>query len=135
MFVPSVQTLLAVGFPVAALLEATAEHVDWWLRQIKAAEKAFFADLGIWLSAAAAPVEGPSPALFTFQCATCGFTFRKHLHAHVAKSHQLYGPARHFAFVSACVGTVEQTQLHLKRTPACLRLLAPCGTALPTHLN
>ena len=32
MFVPSVQTLLAVGFPVAALLEATAEHVDWWLR-------------------------------------------------------------------------------------------------------
>ncbi|CAE7843419.1 unnamed protein product, partial [Symbiodinium necroappetens] len=51
---------------------------------------------------------------------------RKHLHAHLAKSHAVFSPARHYAIGPRCevcmrhYGKISQVQQHLKQSTACL---------------
>ena len=131
-YVPSVRDLLSGSDPVAQLLDALNTDHTWWLRQVKAAERVFFEDLEKWenerqlgaLSCAPAPHTADNP----FSCHLCdaAFPLRKHLHAHLAKAHRIFAPARHFAVQETCAAclrqypTVIQLQQHLKHSSACL---------------
>ena len=72
-----------------------------------------------------------------FQCLWCGaaFRLRKHLGVHLARTHQIFSPARHLAHGTTCVSclkcfwTVARHQQHLRTTAACMWrtcLLVPC---------
>ena len=54
------------------------------------------------------------------------FPLRKHLHAHLAKTHRIFSPARHYALGDTCSAcfrvfpNVQQVHQHLKHSSACL---------------
>ena len=70
------------------------------------------------------------------------FGLRKHLGVHLARSHQIYSPARHLAHGTTCVSclkcyhTVARHQQHLRTTSACMLrtcLLVPCLSIEEMH--
>ena len=132
-FLPRVSSVLPRVDVVAALFEAYREDVQWWPRQVKAAEKILAADLETWVSTHRGTHDAVTPpaAITTrpFSCYLCqaSFALRKHLHAHLAKTHQVYSPARHYALSNTCSAclrmypNIKQAQQHLKSSPSCLR--------------
>ena len=133
MYVPRVRDLLSGADPVASLLEATHSDRAWWLRQVKSAEKVFHEDLERWSNERHFGAHSARPATHfigssSFPCYLCdaAFPLRKHLHAHLARTHQVYSPTRHYALgdtCSACLKVfpgVKQLQHHLKQSAQCL---------------
>ena len=120
--------VLPAGAEVESLLEATAEEPNWWLKQVQHAEKQFLADLDKWASTSRPREVAPTTGHGDFGCWKCeaSFPLRKHLHVHLARAHQLFSPARHFAHTPACIaclkwyGTVKLCQQHLKSSRSCL---------------
>ncbi|CAE7570946.1 tyrP-A [Symbiodinium necroappetens] len=133
-YVPSVLDLLATSDPVRSLLEAYDSDYFWWSRQVRTAEKAFFDDLSVWynerrLGAVHDHSASGTPSSQAIACYLCSaaFPLRKHLHVHLARSHQVYAPARHFAISNVCTAClkffpdVRQVQQHLKYSTTCLK--------------
>ena len=133
LFLPSVSSVLPRADIVPALLEAYQEDHQWWPRQVQAAAKVFAADLEVWVTehnkdseVATVPV---APAATPYPCYLCqsSFPLRKHLHAHLARTHQVYSPARHYALSNTCSAclrmypNIKQAQQHLKSSPNCLK--------------
>ena len=119
--------------PVLALLEAYASDQSWWCKQVRAAERAFFTDLGIWYNerrlgadSTTASVVSALPRRFSCYLCQAEFPLRKHLHVHLARSHRVFSPARHFALGNTCTAclkvfpNVRQVQQHLKHSDWCL---------------
>ncbi|CAE7695610.1 unnamed protein product [Symbiodinium sp. CCMP2456] len=124
MHLPEVGQLLDLSSPVLSLLEAYQTTPRWWPNQVKRAERAFLRDLDKWAARPAAvshadtaAAAGPAP----FKCPVCpsAFKLRKHLGVHLARSHAILSPSRHFAYDVYCIschrwyGTVRQVQQHL----------------------
>ncbi|CAE7206779.1 unnamed protein product [Symbiodinium sp. CCMP2592] len=128
---------------VSSLLELVWEKPAWWVATVKRACKCAQADLEKWrVDKDRHEHSGPAPAPVrprdsgAFACQWCGarFPMRKHLGAHLAKSHGIFSPARHLAFGDTCIScltcyhSVSRVQAHLKHSDHCLRrscLLAP----------
>ena len=139
----SVRVVLQAPDPFGALLSRLRESPGWWISQVRAATRLAVQDMNRWCSGVslrplAAAVVGtcPGPAE-GFQCSWCGASFplRKHLGAHMAKSHRIFSPARHLAHGSTCPScmvcywSVGRLQQHLKRSDHCIRRvchLVPC---------
>ncbi|CAE7470207.1 unnamed protein product [Symbiodinium sp. CCMP2592] len=129
-FVPTALTFFRPQHLVADLLEATFERPKWWLQQVTAAERAFLLDLEAWRVQRLHSVADRRPTVpRPFICDTCGdgFVLRKHLHAHMARSHRQFAPARHYAVSDTCISCIKwfrnvtQVQMHLRHAPECLR--------------
>ena len=125
---PNLGELLPPHSEVESLLEAVSESPGWWLRKVVAAEKLFRKDLQEWLAQPSGEPEAPMEQHRAFQCdmCPCAFVLRKHLHAHQARAHRRFSPARHYTYTEHCVsclrfyGSIRQSQQHLKQSPACL---------------
>ena len=132
------RTLLDTGAPIRFLVDALQEDPIWWVQQVKKACTVFQSDLQKWLQHAvtptsAMPAKDPdgasSPVPLDFACSWCParFRLRKHLGAHMARTHRIYSPVRHLAHGDTCVGclkvfhTVARHQAHLKHSDVCLR--------------
>ncbi|CAE7250421.1 unnamed protein product [Symbiodinium sp. CCMP2592] len=133
-FVPSVRDCLPVQHTVLALLEAHETDVYWWRKQVARATKQFLQDAAAWqvarraghLPTQAGPAGQPEQE---YQCYLCdsSFPLRKHLHVHLARTHRIYSPARHYTTSEVCTSCmrvysdVVQAQQHMKHSPECLR--------------
>ncbi|CAE7870248.1 unnamed protein product [Symbiodinium necroappetens] len=136
LYVPSVKHCVSTSDVVPGILASLSEDRLWWPKQVKQACKIFQADLERWnqlrkLSkplkpTAKAAVVTPEDCPFVCRLCSASFPLRKHLHAHMAKSHQIYSPARHFAIGPRCeacmrhYGRISQVQQHLKQSSECL---------------
>ena len=131
-YVPSVHLLLPIGAPIPRLFDAYAEDPNWWPKQVKLACQQFAKDVVSWREVRSRSVgsSGPQvPSQRPYVCYLCdsAFVLRKHLHAHLARAHKVYSPARHFAVDDVCQACLKkfpdviQVQVLLKRTPDCLR--------------
>ena len=131
---PTVLACLGQAPYVAALLESFATDVWWWPAQVKAAARQFQADLEKWKElrhqVRSEPYfEARHAVELPFTCYLCpsSFALRKHLHAHLARAHRVFSPARHYALSEECPCCLRRfpdvllAQLHLKRSPTCLR--------------
>ncbi|CAE7258117.1 unnamed protein product [Symbiodinium sp. CCMP2592] len=106
-FQPIVKDLLGDSAVVPGILEAFAQDPTWWPRQVRSASQAFLQDLDKWHESkiAKAPrVPTPRAEDLPYQCHVCNsaFPLRKHMYAHMAKAHQIYSPARHYAISTVC---------------------------------
>ena len=131
-FIPSATDALGSGEPVPSLLESYDQDPHWWPRQVRKAAKVFFADLDAWnpqrLQQSASIAAAATPEVSSFPCYLCqsSFPLRKHLAAHLARTHQVFSPARHYALserCSACLKVypnIKQAQQHLKSSADCL---------------
>ena len=149
---PSVRDLLGSRNHVIALLDTLMTDPGWWLRQVKAAQSAFLKDAEKAAQhgfahvsghpRAGRPADGPDmPDHKPYTCSTCAarFPLRKHLYAHMARSHKIWSPARHFSVGPFCLSChrwlkdAKAVQLHLKRHDECLRrsymVIPPMTTA------
>ncbi|CAE7759893.1 unnamed protein product, partial [Symbiodinium necroappetens] len=131
--VPEINNCLHSSCAVQGILEAYAEDAQWWGKQVNKAVKTFLQDLEVWKQERR---ERPrqqalraAQASAAFSCYLCdaSFPLRKHLHAHLARTHQVYSPARHYAIGPACSAClrlfpdVVQAQQHLKVSGQCLQ--------------
>ena len=143
LYLPRLRDVLPVGREVAGLVEAAQDSPQWWPQTLRRVEMLFFQDLSEWrrlrdrgderqstgpvltVPAVAAAASGDKG----FVCRLCqkAFQLRKQLHLHLAKTHGLLSPARHYALSDACsacgkfFGSVEQVQQHLKSSMKCLK--------------
>ena len=127
---PDIVNLLGSSSAVRGVLDSLSEDPTWWLRQVRAAGSAFLADLELWHKLRQSGGSSPPCSAYSqnYPCHICerAFPLRKHLHAHLAKAHQIYSPARHYAISEQCQACLKlfpdviSSQLHLKRFPACL---------------
>ncbi|CAE7840612.1 PAP20 [Symbiodinium sp. CCMP2592] len=133
-FVPGVKDCLPSHQSVLALLEAHESDVYWWRKQVARATKQFLQDAEAWqeerkagkLPVRVGPADGSDQE---YQCYLCdsSFPLRKHLHVHLARTHRIYSPARHYAISEVCTSClrvypdVVQAQQHLKHSTECLR--------------
>ena len=116
---------------IAGLIDAYTQDPWWWPAQVKAATRFFLRDLEEWnaMQARSTPErQAAADAPESYACYLCAsaFPLRKHLHAHLARTHRVYSPARHYALSEVCSGCLRiypdvlLAQLHLKRSPDCL---------------
>ena len=130
-YCPNVLNCLGTAPYVPALLDSFASEPSWWPSQVKSAIKQFLQDLDKWKeSQHLLPHRGvvTAAASAEYACYLCQsvFPLRKHLHAHLARAHRIFSPARHYAISEVCSGcmrkysNVVQAQQHLKRSPQCL---------------
>ncbi|CAE7371745.1 tyrP-A [Symbiodinium sp. CCMP2592] len=129
-YVPDVVGLLG-NDRVLGLLDAYSHDCSWWPRQVKTATKIFLRDLATWVTAGQEPARrlvSGTPAGGEYACYLCqaSFPLRKHLHVHLARAHQVFSPARHYATSETCAAchkvfpNILLAQQHLKRSDACL---------------
>ena len=128
------QTLLTAACPVQSLCEVMQEDPAWWPNQVRRAIRGYLSDLEAWGSKKP-DAESPAPppeADLPFVCPQCNaaFRLRKHLGVHMARSHNLVAPVRHFAADASCGGcsrwfhTLARVHNHLRHSVPCLvRLL------------
>ncbi|CAE7844850.1 unnamed protein product [Symbiodinium necroappetens] len=156
-YLPEVRDVSASADWLCALVQRLRDSPQWWVGRVKAAIRCAVAEMQPWCASVrcqqppdgspqppngltdvqgavpASPVSGDLP----FSCHWCQarFRLRKHLFVHLARSHQVFAPARHLAHGVTCVSclrcfhTVSRHQQHLKRTDQCLLrtcLLVPC---------
>ena len=128
-FVPEVKGMIRASSPVLSLLEALEEDPKWWYRQTVRACRVFLEDLDTWAGQGSPTppppvIDMPRP----YDCHLCGakFRLRKHLGVHLARTHQVISPTRHFAPVPYCLschrhyGSIPRVQMHLKQKHSCL---------------
>ena len=142
-YLTSARLLLQTQCPVTALVEAMQDDPGWWLRQVRAAAKAYKQDLRAWAQGQVCGAPPPARASLggSFRCRWCAATFTLHkaVALHEAKSHAALCPVRHFSPVPWCLAcmtfchTVERVQYHLRRSRACLlrcaHVVAPMSLA------
>ena len=128
------KVLLDEADPVGTLCETMQQDSNWWPSQIRRAIKGYAADLQTWSQKRYDP---SSPEVQTgkdkpFHCPHCGaaFLLRKHLGVHLARTHKLLSPVRHYAPTPTCGAcmrffhSVPRLHNHLKHSGPCLiRLL------------
>ena len=129
-YCPNVLNCLGSPPYTPALLEAFSSEPSWWPSQVKSAIVHFLKDLDKWKesrhTAPTRPLREVDHTAFACYLCSRAFPLRKHLHAHLARTHHVYSPARHFAISEVCQGClrqysdVVQAQQHLKRSPGCL---------------
>ena len=141
-YLPDLAPLFAVREPVLALLDALWDEPGWWLRAVRRAIAVLRKDLDAWSQAKTAVVPADADTTGTadsvpaaeertvgpFQCHLCpsGFRLRKHLGAHLARTHRIWSPSRHYTldvYCHAChrwYGSAAQVGQHLKHSDACL---------------
>ncbi|CAE7216454.1 unnamed protein product [Symbiodinium sp. CCMP2592] len=128
LYLPEVKDLLQ-SEPVAAIIASLSEDPKWWFKQTIRAAKVFHEDLVLWSQGSrGGPEELPVAVERPYACPCCPATFvlRKHLGVHMARSHMLVSPARHYAPTTHCLaclrhyGSVGRVQMHLKGHPQCL---------------
>ena len=125
-WVPAAHSLQRCGWPLHELCRQVGTCPSWWSKMIRQAVKEYAFDIVRWQSL---PKIVPVPDGGAFQCHVCQASFaqRSFLTVHLARRHQLWAPARHFAPSRQCVAclrtfaTVMLTQSHLRRNPSCLR--------------
>ena len=125
-WVPAIQQLGQRQWPLHELCAKLQSHCDWWTTAVRQAIKAYAADVVEWK---AVPRVLAVPNGGVYRCHLCDDTFgqRSFLTVHLARKHQLYAPARHFAPGRQCVAclktfsTVLLAQAHLRRNPRCFR--------------
>ena len=144
-YVSAARALLGTRVPVESLVEALHDDPCWWVRHVKAACRQVKLDLAAWnrrvhhndLSHGDGGARPEGAVDATFDCLWCGASFRlrKHLCVHLARTHQIFSPARHLAHGDTCVSclkcfrTVARHQQHLRVTARCMLrtcLLVPC---------
>ena len=157
-YLPEVREVSASADWLCAMVQRLRDSPQWWVGRVKAAIRCAVAEMQPWCAqvrcqrqvegpsqsprgSAALPEAVPAPTVFgdlPFSCYWCQarFRLRKHLFVvHLARSHQVFAPARHLAHGVTCVSclrcyhTVSRHQQHLKRTDQCLLrtcLLVPC---------
>ncbi|CAE7285274.1 unnamed protein product, partial [Symbiodinium sp. CCMP2456] len=128
-FLPEVKAFIPAKDCVQGLLETFVDNPRWWFKQVIKATKVFLHDLRKWHAAGACtPHTAALAAPSNFACPLCDATFvlRKHLGVHLARTHQVISPSRHFAPVEHCLacmrhyGCVQRVQQHLKQSAKCL---------------
>ena len=128
-WVPTACRLARSDTPLHALCEQIGKCHSWWTLLIRQAIKGYAADIIVWRHQPRVISVSDGGA---FQCQLCGDSFaqRSFLAVHLARKHQLFAPARHFAASNQCVSclrtfaTVMLAQSHLRRNPSCLRRAA-----------
>ncbi|CAE7432948.1 unnamed protein product [Symbiodinium sp. CCMP2456] len=140
-YLPDLSPLLDGDRALHQLLEAIQEEPSWWVRKTKAAVAMFLGDLKPWRDLRL----GKEPAEITanfphrevesagvddqsFHCHLCraAFRLRKHLGAHLARTHRVWSPSRHFTMAEYChgchrwYGSASQVAQHLKQSDSCL---------------
>ena len=130
-YVSSARTLQQMPCVVTALIEACQSDPQWWPSQVQLAVKGYLKDLELW-DPQKACVQPPPVSGFAgtqaFFCDLCGagFPLRKHLGAHLAKSHGQLSPSRHFALSEYCLAchrfyhSISRVQNHLRQSRSCL---------------
>ncbi|CAE7236658.1 unnamed protein product, partial [Symbiodinium necroappetens] len=132
LFVPGVLQVLPSHDPVPSLLDSFLEDPSWWQRQVRKAGKVFLQDVAQWRLHPQAPPAVDEAPVRPFSCHVCAasFALRKHLGVHLARSHNIVAPARHFSPFAYCLachkyyGLPVRVQQHLKSSAKCLRRLA-----------
>ena len=143
-YLPGLSPLFPSSKRLESLLDSLLEDPGWWLRQVRKAVRVFGRDLQVWHdkgmpSVRVATVDSPEADL-PYACPLCDsrFALRKHVGAHLARTHKVWSPARHFTldvFCHSChkwYGSVSQVANHLKRSSECLsracQLFPPLST-------
>ena len=141
LYVPDIRALLQSGSEVLGLLDSFLEDPCWWSKQVRKAIAAFSKDLDKWQQIRIVGSSTPSPAVNEerpYSCSRCSATFklRKHLCVHLARTHSVLAPARHYAQQPFCIschryfGLVSRVQQHLKASDKCLRRAVQLMTPL-----
>ena len=135
LYVPAAGLLLQNCCPVSALVEVLQQDPGWWISKVRAAIKAYAADLHEWASRRAnvgsnpampSPVSSETARPFRCRWCSASFVLHKHVALHEARSHGALSPVRHYTPHPYCLGchkwyhTLERTQYHLKRHKDCL---------------
>ena len=131
LYLPHLRTLLPAGREVPAILDSLLEDPVWWLGQVKQAIRRFAKDLEVWHRRKQEGTVEPQPDVQVERPFVCGyckerFVLRKHLGVHLARTHAVLAPARHFAPVPYCLachrhyGKTCRVQQHLKSSDKCL---------------
>ncbi|CAE7152129.1 unnamed protein product, partial [Symbiodinium necroappetens] len=141
-YLPDLGPLLDGEQSICRLLDAIHNEPCWWVRKTKAAVAVFLEDLRPWseLRADQRPASGAEETfradvppveqadVLPFRCHLCssGFRLRKHLGAHLARTHKVWSPSRHYTLAEYChschkwYGSASQVAQHLKQSDACL---------------
>ena len=131
-YLPNLSPLFPSSKSLESLLDSLIEDSSWWLRQVKKAVQVFLKDLDAWHDRGMPSVGAATADLqevdLPFACPLCDsrFALRKHVGAHLARTHKVWSPARHFTldvFCHSChkwYGSVAQVTNHLKRSSDCL---------------
>ena len=138
-YLPELSPLFVGEEPVHLLLDSLWQEPEWWSRQVRKAVKVLHDDLDGWSKRRGIsidtegdvdPVDIPdwNEVSTPFACHLCSSSFRlrKHLGAHLAKTHRVWSPSRHFTldvYCHAChrwYGSTSQVGQHLKQSDACL---------------
>ena len=156
-YIPEVRVVVNSRDWLATLVHRLYDSPNWWVARVKAAVRCAVADMQPWCAPPQAPtmladtscapsgrLQGrdglavPAPVTdLPFPCHWCNarFRLRKHLFVHLARTHQVFAPARHLAHGDTCVScmrcfhSVPRLQQHLKRTDYCMLRtcqLVPC---------
>ncbi|CAE7041785.1 unnamed protein product [Symbiodinium sp. CCMP2592] len=129
LYVPDVANCVPNDQVVPSLLTALVEQPRWWLHQTIKACKEFQRHLERWMDSHDRSQPPPAtPVSRPYACPYCpsSFALRKHLGVHLARTHSVLSPSRHFAPVTHCLaclkhyGTVARVQMHLRSRPQCL---------------
>ena len=126
LWVRTAENLRHCSCPLHTICQQLEGSSTWWTANIRQAVKAFAADVVKWR---ARPKVIDIPDGGSFQCHICCDTFsrRSSLTVHLARKHQLFAPARHFASGGQCIAclktfsTVMLAQAHLRRSRVCLQ--------------
>ena len=105
-WIQSAEALHKEPWPLQALCRQVAQCQTWWISVVRHAIKEYAADVVAWRTmprAQAVPDGG------AFVCRICHDTFarRSCLSVHLARRHQLYAPARHYAPGRQCVSCLK----------------------------
>ena len=131
-YLPNLSPLFPSSKRLESLLDSLIEDPSWWLRKVKRAVQVFLQDLEAWhdkgMPSVVATNTDPPETDLPFACPLCDsrFALRKHVGAHLARTHKVWSPARHFAldvFCHSChkwYGSVAQVANHLERSSDCL---------------
>ena len=156
-YLPEVRVIAKSPDWLGTLVHRLYDSPNWWVARVKVAVRCAVAEMQPWCDTPKGPPVptgtpyAPSGCLqdrdglaapatvvdLPFSCHWCDarFRLRKHLFVHLARTHQVFAPARHLAHGDTCVScmrcfhSVPRLQQHLKRTDYCMRRtcqLVPC---------
>ncbi|CAE6938018.1 unnamed protein product [Symbiodinium natans] len=130
-YVSSAKVLMQSADPIPMLVEQVQSQPSWWTLQIKKAVQGFHQDLQRWQQTPSRHGLLISPRL-DFSCHICcaSFALRKHLGAHMARTHRIVALPRHYTHVPWCPScmtmshSISRAQNHFKKHPECLQAVA-----------
>ncbi|CAE7243775.1 unnamed protein product, partial [Symbiodinium sp. CCMP2456] len=145
---PGATALLGQACPVTALIEATQDTPAWWVGQLRAAIRAYGADLERWAQRTDTAGRGSPLAVggelrpYACRWREATFVLRKHQAVHEARRHGMISPVRLFAWTAVCQSclklfhSVDRLHYHLKSSKECLaRVVHVLPPMSPEHLR